>query len=116
MTAVRVLDERQPVSATIIHRGGDMEDYDPSKIAALIAELQDDDDDEHPSIGVSHESGWTISGYGGGLVVWEDVETDDDESRHMDNVSDHELAHLMRLTAEARFDEINAYHWLPGHG
>ena len=92
-----------------------MEDYDPSKVAALIAELQDDDDDEHPDVAVSHESGWTISGYHGGLVVWENVETDD-QPRHMRNVSEHKLAHLMRLAADADLDEINAYHWLPGYG
>lgn len=68
---------------SITHRMGDMEG-DPvgDWLEPLLAEL-DLMDDEHPDVAVAHESGWGLSAFPSGLVVWGNVERDDDEVRGM---------------------------------
>lgn len=61
---------------TVTHRMGSMES-DPvgDWLDSLLIEL-DLVDDEHPDVAIVHESGWSLSAFRGGLVVWENVEVD----------------------------------------
>jgi hypothetical protein len=67
------------VSATVTHRDGSMDDYAAHLLPTLVAELDAYEDDEHPDIAVSHESGWTLSAFPSGLLVWENVYADDED-------------------------------------
>jgi hypothetical protein len=51
-------------------------DRDPplEALDALILELGEPDDPEHPDVAVQHETGWTLSAFGSGLILWENVE------------------------------------------
>jgi len=80
----------------------------------ILNEL-DESDAEHPDAWLTHESGWSLSVFESGLIVWENVE-EDCSPRHMRNVSrDKALALWMKL-AEGRIAEIDDEAWHPGYG
>lgn len=102
------------MSFTITHRMGDMESDPPlDRLRALIGEL-DADDPEHPDVAVSHESGWTLSAYSDGLVVWENVEEGDDP-RHLRGVARERLLDLFTAVAQGDLDAVEKEAWLPGY-
>jgi hypothetical protein len=78
---------------------------------ALHDELADDDD-EHPSVSVGHESAWSLGAYGGGLLVWENVE--DGEPQHMHGVSRENVIRLWKLLAGGDIDTIASEPWQSG--
>lgn len=103
---------------TFTHRYGEMEDGSADGIPSLLAELDGSDDEEHSSVSVSDEDGWTIIGYQDGLVVWENVEEEDGGyagPRHMENVSREELGRLMRLVLDGEVARIEQMDWQPGY-
>jgi hypothetical protein len=108
------MKEADDLSFTITHRIGRLE-HDPSSdsLPALLNEL-DHDDPEHPDIAVSHEGGWTLSAFPGGLVAWEDVEQDD-EPRHMRDVSRERLIKLLTALAEGDLDTVEQEAWVAGY-
>src|SRR3954449_2602211 len=83
------------MAARITHRSGAMETVSgPTVVAELVAELDHDDDAEHPDIAIAHESGWSLSAFTGGLVVWENV--DEGEPRHMAGLSRDQVTQSLR--------------------
>ena len=105
------------MSFRIRHRFGDMEADPPlDRLAALISELDALEDDEHPDVAVGHESGWTLSAFPSGLVVWENVEEDDDPpARHMDGVTRERLLELFHMIATGDLETVERQQWLPGY-
>jgi hypothetical protein len=104
------------VAFTIRHRGGDEEDGSGTAgIDTILAELDEPRDDEHPDVAVGHESGWTLSAFQTGSLVWENPETDD-EPRHLKDVSRAEARRIMVLVAEGGLDEVDRLDWSPGYG
>jgi hypothetical protein len=95
---------------------GDMED-EPSldSLSALYGELAYDDE-EHPDVSLTHESEWSLGAFGSGLLIWENLETENNEARHMKNVPKEKVLELWRKLAEGKIDEINEEPWLPGYG
>ena len=105
------------MASTIMHRNGAMEDYEPSKIPALLAELDEPRDDEHPDVAVSHPSGWTLSVGQTGLVTWENVEPDAETGpQHRHDIARAQLPEIMNLVATGQLDEIDNLGWHPGYG
>ena len=51
----------------------ELDDEAPDRI---FAELDEPLDDEHPNVSIEHESGWGLSAFQSGLLVWENVEDD----------------------------------------
>ncbi len=47
------------------------------RFASLLDELERAST-EHGDVAVTHESGWTLTVFGGGRVAWENVEEDDE--------------------------------------
>jgi hypothetical protein len=93
-----------------------MESSDESGIAELIAELDGPLDDEHPDISVlDGDSGWLLSAFQSGKMVWENVENDAGKPRHMVNVSRTEMARVMTLIATGNVDEVEALDWQAGY-
>jgi len=92
-----------------------MDEGDLSAIGALVAELDGPVDQEHPDVAVSDdESGWTLSAFQSGRLVWEDPDTDD-EPRHMVGVSRSEMSRVMSLTATGDLGDVESLEWLPGY-
>jgi hypothetical protein len=90
-------------------------DADPplQSIPGLLDELACADAD-HPDVAVSHHSGWTLSAFASGLLIWENVE-DDVEPRSLPQVSRTEAERLLGALACGRIDEVNAEAWRPGY-
>jgi hypothetical protein len=102
------------VTYTITHRTGEMETDPPlDRMRALVREL-DVDDPEHPDVAVSHESGWTLSAYPDGLVVWESV-GEDYEPRHTRNVPRQRLVELFLAVAQGEFAIVEQEAWRTGY-
>ncbi len=99
---------------TITHLDGSMEQRAPlDSIADLLAEL-DRADGEHTDVAISHGSGWTLSAFADGRLVWENVE-DDDEPAHLEGVPRDEAVRLSRLVATGDLDQVAAQPWRAGY-
>ena len=100
------------------HRLGQMEaEPDRSIFKKLLAETLDDpDDQEHCSVGVTGDGEWDISAYGKGHVISENLDADDIAPRHMPNVPDEKIIDLWNLLAEGKLDVIEREPWQPGYG
>jgi hypothetical protein len=79
----------------------------------ILAEL-DVDDLEHACAYLSHESGWSLMAYQTGAVEWVNVEEDDPEERHMDDVSREKALKLWLKLSRGDVEAVEAEPWLPG--
>lgn len=73
------------------------------------------DDPEHPDVSLSHESEWCIGVYPGGLVVFENLETDEGPF-HMRAVTNERVLELWQMLAAGCTQELLGLQWLPGYG
>jgi hypothetical protein len=105
------------MSFLISHRDGTMQEGQPSMIADLLLELDGVLDDEHPDVSLTDvESGWMLSAFQRGRVVWENPDDENEgQPRYMTSVSRVEVAAIMRLVSEQRLDQVNALPWLAGY-
>jgi len=103
------------VTYSITHTSGAME-HAPGRdsIAALLDEL-DETDIEHADVSVSHESGWTLSVYPSGRLVWENIE-EDDEPLHTFVHERAEVERLLFAVADGHVEIVDAEAWEPGYG
>jgi hypothetical protein len=81
----------------------------------LLAEL-DADDPEHPETSLTHESGWTLAAYQGGLLVWENVEPNTPPPRHMKESSREKILSMWLSLAKGDLAAIEREPWNPGYG
>jgi hypothetical protein len=103
------------MSFWITHVSGAMDEDPPTTaLATLVAELENADD-EHPDVAVSHESGWTLSAFANGSVVWVNVEEDEVNPRHLDGVDRDQLVAMFETLATGDLSSIEAYPWVPGY-
>ena len=83
----------------------------------LLQELDSDSDDlEHPDVCLAHDSGWALSAFPSGLLVWENVEDEDQPPRHMTGVSRARVLALWLRLAKGDVAAVDAEAWLPGYG
>jgi hypothetical protein len=99
----------------LTHRSGAMTQYDDAHdLRALVAELDDAGDAEHPDVAVTHPSGWSLSAFPSGRVVWENVEGDSPVS-HRFAVRD-EVQRLFELLVRGDLDSVRGLGWQSGYG
>lgn len=102
------------MSFYIRHRYGKTTREPPfSAFRSLLRELDDKDDEEHCSVEVTHETEWSLGAYGGGYIIWENLEAN--SPRHMRGVSDEKILLLMEAVAKGDFDFVENEPWLPGY-
>jgi hypothetical protein len=101
----------------ITHRYGADESNPPlSKLPALLDELDERlDDIEHTSVSLTHESEWCISAYRGGLLIFENVESQEDTGRHMDGVPTERIVALWTLLSAGQIEAVASEPWLQGY-
>jgi hypothetical protein len=92
--------------------GGDEAEPSTDRLREVLREL-DADDDEHPSVSLTHESEWSLGAYPGGLLIWENLEHG--EPKHMNQVPRDRILELWILLSEGRVEEIEREAWLPGY-
>jgi hypothetical protein len=85
------------------------------RMREILSEL-DQHDAEHPDTWLEHESGWGLSAYETGVLVWENVEADEIMPRHMIGVPRARVLELWIKLSEGRIDEIHREPWSPGYG
>jgi hypothetical protein len=85
-----------------------------AEFAAVVAEL-DAADDEHGFVSLTHESEWTLSYSKSRVLVFENVERDD-EPNHMADVSAASVVRLWRHLASGDIAAVLAEEWQPGYG
>lgn len=104
----------EAMAAHFQHLYGETDDATVDGVRALLAELENADD-EHPDVAVGHESGWTLSVFRDGFVVWEDVENEGDP-RHLDGLAEAEVLRLMEVAVRDDLATVHALAWRPGYG
>ena len=72
-------------------------------------------DDEHTDVSVSDESGWTLSAFASGLLVWENVE-ENAAPRHMTGLTRTEVLRHFGTLVNGEVDLIHALPWSPSYG
>jgi hypothetical protein len=103
------------VNVVLTHVDGGCDELaELAQLEQLLAEL-DAADREHPDVAVSVESGWTLSAFANGLLVWENVESDASPG-HRAGLSRAEQLRVMTLLAVADLEAVEAMGWEPGYG
>ena len=97
--------------------GGDERNPPIERLRALLQELDIQiEDTEHPDISLTHETEWCLSAFPSGLLVWENLEDEDANPRHMEGVPREEVLSLWLKLAEGDISAVDAEPWLPGNG
>jgi len=92
-----------------------LRDPSPDDIAKVLPELDGPADDEHPDIALSHESGWTLSAFPSGLVIFENIE-EDEAPRHLAAVSRETVHELWSALMAEDFAALERHPWRSGYG
>jgi len=72
-------------------------------------------DPEHPEVSLTHESEWCIGVFPSGLVVFENLETDEGPF-HIPAVARDRALELWQMLAAGRTQALRGLQWLPGYG
>jgi hypothetical protein len=100
----------------VVDRRGQMQsDSDGDHIDAVLAELDEPEDAEHPDVSLTLAGGWTLSAYPAGRLIWENVEQNG-PPRHMIDVPRERVKGLWLVLAAGHVTSIEAEPWLAGHG
>ena len=86
------------------------------ELERLYAELEDADA-EHTDVSVrgGPDCAWCLAAFRSGLLVWENVETDDVSPRHMDAVPKERVISLWAKLASGDLADIESEPWKPGY-
>jgi len=95
-------------------QGATQEDTSVEGMRALLESL-DIDDPEHPDVSLEHETGWCLSAFPSGLLVWDNVE-EDDPPKHMPELSRERVLELWQMLAAGDIESISSQPWLDGYG
>jgi hypothetical protein len=68
-------------------------------------------DDEHPDVSLSHESGWSLSAFASGLLLWENAEDDSVPPGQLRAVDREEILRLFGLLASGDIAAIETLPW-----
>ena len=73
------------------------------------------EDPEHPDVSLTHESGWCLAAFAGGLIVFENVETGDGPW-HMRSVGADHILDYWRALADGHHERLLPLPWVDGYG
>jgi hypothetical protein len=72
------------------------------------------EDEEHPDVWLTHESGWCLSAFPSGLVIWENIDGEN-EPRHMTGVPREKALELWQALAKGALERIESEGWAAGY-
>ncbi|MFJ2739744.1 hypothetical protein ACIO3O_08755 [Streptomyces sp. NPDC087440] len=87
--------------------GNAVDEPDAAARRTLIVDGLADPEAVNPEVSLTHESGWSLTAYAGGLLLWENVEeegTAAPETR--DGVSVDEVVRVFDLLAEGEVEKV----------
>jgi hypothetical protein len=86
------------------------------RLRALLQELDIAIEDvEHPDISLTHETEWCLSAFPSGLLVWENLEAEEANPKHMNGVPPEEVLALWLKLAQGDIEAVQAESWLKGN-
>jgi hypothetical protein len=85
------------------------------RLRELLQSL-DIDDEEHPDVALKHETEWCLSAFPSGLLIWENVEAEESNPRHMPCVPREKVLDLWVKLAQGDVAAVEAEPWLRGYG
>jgi hypothetical protein len=104
------------MSYSVITRWGHSVDRPTSERMLEILNELDAEDQEHPDCWLTHhESGWSLSAFEGGLVVFENAESDTDP-RHLLDVPRAKALEMWQTLANGDLTTVENEPWRPGYG
>jgi hypothetical protein len=105
------------MSFFVSHRmGGDDRDPPLSSFEALLDEVHEDPSNiEHFAVSVTHEDDWCVSVSEGYRVIFEHLEDETIEPRHLDTEDRERALSLMRAMAAGDLETLEAQPWRPGY-
>ncbi|WP_299539048.1 hypothetical protein [uncultured Streptomyces sp.] len=90
--------------------GSPVEEPDAEAVRTIVAGLSEADD-EHPDVSLTHQSGWSLSAYAGGLLLWENLEDDKGVPGVIEKASTEDVLRLFALLADGRTDDVESEGW-----
>ncbi|MFF5933379.1 hypothetical protein [Streptomyces sp. NPDC012508] len=90
--------------------GGTVDEPDPETMRRVLAGLADADD-EHPDVSLTHESGWCLGAFRGGLLVRENPDDDSVAPGRMREAAREEVLRLFGLLAAGDITSVEALPW-----
>ncbi|MEW2253345.1 hypothetical protein AB0907_39280 [Streptomyces sp. NPDC006975] len=90
--------------------GGTVDEPDPETMKRALDGLVQTDD-EHPDVSLTHESGWSLSAFSDGLLVWENPDEDSMAPGETRDVSREEVLRLFGLLAAGDIASVEALSW-----
>lgn len=93
--------------------GGDESEPTVERLREILGQL-DAEDDEHPSISLTHDSEWCLGAYPSGLLIWQNVEAAE-KPRHMNDMPRERVLELWIKLSRGMLDEMEREPWLPGY-
>lgn len=95
--------------------GEQVDDPNLDDFKAALEELKVEND-EHPDCFLNNEDEWSLGAFGSGLVILENVETDEGPW-HIRNVSNETVIEMWQLMMNDKLEEIKTkYEWKDGYG
>jgi hypothetical protein len=107
------METQMPVHLTKRY-GDSVSNPSVNDLQTALAEL-DVTDPEHPDCWLENERGWALSAFGSGLIVLENVETNEGPW-HMRGVSRQQILELWGLLSTEKLEELRQREWKPGYG
>lgn len=101
------------MSYHVVTRWGSGEEApNEQRMRKILAEL-DEHDQEHPDACLTHETGWSLSVYESGLVIWENIDSEE-VPRHQIDVSREKALELWLNLSRGEIAAIEREPWRPG--
>ncbi|MFI5806286.1 hypothetical protein [Streptomyces sp. NPDC051561] len=91
--------------------GDAVDEPDAATVRTLVVDGLADPEVANPEVSLTQESGWSLTAFAGGLLLWENVEDEAAEALTLDEIDKEEAARLFALLAAGEVEEIAALKW-----
>ncbi|MFD3513706.1 hypothetical protein [Streptomyces sp. NPDC058657] len=95
-------------------QGNAVDEPSAETIRTLVVDGLADPETANPEVSLTHGSGWSLTAFAGGLMLWENVEEAEEGTAHaltLDDVEKEEAARLFTLLAAGEVEQIAALAW-----
>lgn len=83
-----------------------------ARLEVLLQQLQEADEVEHPDVSLIHESGWSLSAYPNGTLLWENLEMPETEKpRYLSAVPVEKVLEYWLCLARGQLSVLHALPW-----
>ncbi|MCX5203289.1 hypothetical protein OG897_17785 [Streptomyces sp. NBC_00237] len=91
--------------------GNAVDEPDAATLRTLVVDGLADPEAVNPEVSLTHESGWSLTAYAGGLLLWENVEDEEAGAATLDEVEGEEVVRLFGLLAEGEVAKVAGVGW-----